>query len=106
MKTGYMKKWQKMTPRKKAQAMVEFALALPFLLLVIFGILEFGRLMYAWIIVENSAALRPALCYNRRIRSILLPKYGPHLQSGRKCRHCTNSIHQGCSSPNFRRLAP
>ncbi len=55
MKTGYLKIWQKITPRKKAQAMVEFALALPFLLLVIFGILEFGRLLYAWIIVENSA---------------------------------------------------
>ena len=54
MKTGYLKEWQKMTRRKKAQAMIEFALILPVLLLVIFGIFEFGRLFYAWIIIENA----------------------------------------------------
>ncbi len=54
MKTGFFKKWQKMTRRKKAQAMVEFALALPILLLLVFGIIEFGRLFYAWILIENA----------------------------------------------------
>ena len=38
----------------KAQAMVEFALIIPILLLVLVGLLEFGRLFYAWLIIENS----------------------------------------------------
>ncbi len=39
----------------KAQAMLEFALALPVLLLLLFGIMEFGRLVQAWLAVQNSA---------------------------------------------------
>ena len=38
----------------RAQAMVEFALVLPILMLVLVGLLEFGRLFYAWLILENS----------------------------------------------------
>ncbi len=43
--------------RKKysAQSMVEFALVLPVLLALIFGIIEFGRLFQAWLSVQNSA---------------------------------------------------
>jgi len=40
--------------RRKAQGMVEFALVLPLLMLVLVGLLEFGRLFFAWLIVENS----------------------------------------------------
>src|SRR5690242_14582922 len=39
---------------KRAQSMVEFALILPILLLVLVGLLEFGRLFFAWLIIENS----------------------------------------------------
>ena len=38
-----------------AQSFVEFALALPILLLLMFGIIEFGRLMQAWLALENGA---------------------------------------------------
>lgn len=38
-----------------AQGMVEFALALPILLLLTFGIVEFGRLLQAWLALENGA---------------------------------------------------
>jgi hypothetical protein len=38
-----------------AQSMVEFALALPVLLLATFGVIEFGRLMQAWLALENGA---------------------------------------------------
>ena len=54
MKTGDLKQWQEMTRRNKAQAMVEFAMTVPIILLLVFGILEFGRLFYAWIIIENA----------------------------------------------------
>ncbi len=50
----------KLTPQNtrklfKAQGFVEFALALPVLLLLIFGIIEFGRLLQAWLALENGA---------------------------------------------------
>ena len=35
--------------------MVEFVLALPVMLFVIFGIIEFGRLIFSWMAVQNSA---------------------------------------------------
>ncbi len=45
------------TKRKasRAQGLLEFALALPVLLLLVFGIIEFGRLMQAWLAMENGA---------------------------------------------------
>jgi len=43
--------------KKKAQSMVEFALVLPILLLLLFGILEYGRLFFAWISIENAARI-------------------------------------------------
>ena len=53
-KSTYIYK-QKTIGQKKAQSMVEFALILPILLLLIFGILEYGRLFFAWISIENAA---------------------------------------------------
>ena len=37
------------------QSMVEFAIALPILLLLVFGIIEFGRILQAWLAIENGA---------------------------------------------------
>ncbi|HEY6075041.1 MAG TPA: TadE/TadG family type IV pilus assembly protein, partial [Anaerolineales bacterium] len=45
---------QRRSAKPRAQAIVEFALVLPLLLLVVIGILEFSRLLFAWIILENS----------------------------------------------------
>jgi hypothetical protein len=41
--------------RTRGQAMVEFVIALPILLFVIFGIIEFARLVFAWMAVQNAA---------------------------------------------------
>lgn len=41
--------------RESGQAIVEFALVLPFFLLLVMGILDFGWLFYNYISVENSA---------------------------------------------------
>ncbi len=45
------------TPRRKrrGQTLVEFALTLPILLLLFWGIIEFGRLFQAWITIQNAA---------------------------------------------------
>ena len=40
--------------KTKAQAMVEFALVIPILMLLVVGIIEYSRLLFAWIIIENS----------------------------------------------------
>ncbi len=50
---NYKKKFDR-PARGRAQSMVEFALVLPILLLVLVGLLEFGRLFYAWMVLENS----------------------------------------------------
>ena len=42
-------------PKTPGQALLEFALALPVLLLLLFGIIEFGRLLQAWMAVQNAA---------------------------------------------------
>src|SRR5258706_6992162 len=45
----------------RAQSIVEFALTLPILLLLLFGIIEFGRIFQAWVTVQNAA--RAAIRY-------------------------------------------
>lgn len=45
----------KLLRAQRAQGMVEFALALPVLLLLIFGVIEFARILSAWLSVENGA---------------------------------------------------
>ena len=40
--------------RTRGQGLVEFALVLPVLLLFIFGIIEFARIFYSWLIVTNA----------------------------------------------------
>jgi len=40
--------------RTRGQGLVEFALVLPVLLLFIFGIIEFARIFYSWLIITNA----------------------------------------------------
>jgi len=41
--------------RRPGQGLMEFALILPVLLFVLFGIIEFARILQAWLSVENAA---------------------------------------------------
>ncbi|MEN4041110.1 MAG: pilus assembly protein, partial [Anaerolineaceae bacterium] len=44
-----------LTPAKRGQGMVEFALAIPVLLLILFGIIEMGRLMFYYSSVATAS---------------------------------------------------
>jgi hypothetical protein len=41
--------------RRRGQTAVEFALTLPILLLLLFGVIEFARIFQAWVTLQNSA---------------------------------------------------
>lgn len=41
--------------RRRGQTLAEFAISLPILLLLLFGILEFGRLFQSWVTIQNAA---------------------------------------------------
>ncbi|MDL1902962.1 hypothetical protein FBR02_19610, partial [Anaerolineae bacterium CFX9] len=43
-----------LSPRR-GQTLAEFAITLPILLLLIFGIIEFGRIFQAWVTLQNAA---------------------------------------------------
>jgi hypothetical protein len=47
--------WCPKETKPRGQALVEFVLALPILLFVLFGIIEFARLTFAWMSVQNAA---------------------------------------------------
>jgi Flp pilus assembly protein TadG len=48
--------WMSRTLRgKKGAAVVEFALVVPILLLLVIGILEFGRVLHTYLVVVNAA---------------------------------------------------
>jgi len=70
-------KWKKPNPKKsKAQAMVEFAIALPVLLLLLYGIIEVGR----WLFIYSSVvtASRQAVRYGSATgvgTSTTVPRY-------------------------------
>lgn len=40
---------------RRGQTLAEFAITLPILLILIFGIIEFGRIFQAWVTIQNSA---------------------------------------------------
>jgi hypothetical protein len=41
--------------RRRGQTLAEFAITLPILLLIMFGIIEFGRVFQAWVSLQNAA---------------------------------------------------
>lgn len=54
-----MTRWQRFCKKfrrdERGQAMTEFALVLPILLLILMGIVEFGRIFHAYIVINEAA---------------------------------------------------
>ena len=69
---------KKITPKKnKAQAMVEFALVLPLLLLLLYGILEAGRLLfiYSTVVTASRQAVRYGSATGQGLVTDTVPRY-------------------------------
>lgn len=62
---GTLKKWFNRKRPEKGQGMVEFALALPIILLLFFGVIEFGRLFAAYSAVFSAS--REAVRYGAAV---------------------------------------
>lgn len=45
----------RLSKQREGQALVELALVLPVLLLILFGIVEFGRIFHAYLVITNAA---------------------------------------------------
>jgi hypothetical protein len=41
--------------RRRGQTLAEFAISLPLLLILVFGIVEFGRMFQSWVTIQNAA---------------------------------------------------
>lgn len=50
-----MSKLRSLIKENRGQGLVEFALVLPILLAVVFGIIDFGRLFYCWSTLSNAS---------------------------------------------------
>ncbi len=61
------------TRKELAQTMVEFALVFPVLLLITYGIMEFGRMLFIYSVVTNSA--REGSRYGAAVGSNTLKNY-------------------------------
>lgn len=49
------RRWLPAAVRERGQALVEFALILPIMLLLICALVDFGRAYYTWLMVTNAA---------------------------------------------------
>jgi Flp pilus assembly protein TadG len=47
--------WLRRRPSSRGQSLVEFALILPIFLLILFGLFDMGRAVYAWSTINNAA---------------------------------------------------
>ena len=49
--------WRRTTSASRGQAMVEFALILPLLLLVLLLAIDFGRVFFGWVALNNASRI-------------------------------------------------
>ncbi|MBL8165327.1 MAG: pilus assembly protein [Anaerolineae bacterium] len=47
--------WPARVPRWQGQTLAEFAITIPILLLLLFGVIEFARIFQAWVTLQNAA---------------------------------------------------
>jgi len=95
-------------PRPRpGQTLVEFSLTLPLLLLLLFGIIEFGRIFQAWVTLQNAARAAARVAITGEYDKNMVPEFGSTVESGRNFGQlyasicwgwCPMSIHPGSFS--------
>jgi hypothetical protein len=96
--------------RQPGQGMLEFALVLPILLLLVFGLIEFARAFQAWLVVSNAArfgvryAVTGEYDYARYCDPSLNPIPADLNGNGEACRDETESRDQREAEEDFARL--
>ncbi|MCK5644926.1 MAG: pilus assembly protein [Gammaproteobacteria bacterium] len=71
--------WGNIKNKNRGQAMVEFVIAFPILIFLLFGIIEFARLTFAWMAVQNSARFGIRYAVTGEFNDIYCVKAGNNL---------------------------
>lgn len=59
--------------RRQGQTLAEFAITLPTLLIILFGIIEFGRIFQAWVSLQNAARTAARYASTGQYDEVLFP---------------------------------
>lgn len=93
--------------KKNGQGLLEFALVLPIILLLVFGIIEFARIFQAWLVISNAArfgvryAVTGEYDYTNYCDPTLYPNIPADLNgSGKACRDEDGTNWPGNPSPS------
>ena len=88
-------------PKKnRGQAMVEFVIAFPILIFLLFGIIEFARLTFAWMAVQNAARFGIRYAVTGEYNEIYCVKAGNNLGSDHVNADIFNGDPQDCLVPD------
>ena len=80
--------------------MVEFVIALPILLFVIFGIIEFARMVFAWMAVQNAARFGIRYAVTGEFNEIYCIEAGNLLGGAHVAADMDGGDPQDCKIPN------
>ncbi|PJF40466.1 MAG: hypothetical protein D6737_02345 [Chloroflexi bacterium] len=95
-------KFKVTSKKRQGQTLAEFALTLPILLIMLFGIIEFGRIFQAWVTLQNSARSAARLASTRQYNNDLYPLDLTGVEDGHPSTvPCVSTDERG-SQANFR----
>ena len=80
--------------------MVEFLISLPILLFVLFGIIEFARIVFAWLAVQNAARFGVRYAVTGEFNEIYCIEAGNYLGATHLNADVFNGDPQDCSIPD------
>ena len=86
--------------KSRGQAMVEFVIALPILLFIIFGIIEFARMVFAWMAVQNAARFGIRYAVTGEFNEIYCIEAGNLLGGAHVAADMDGGDPQDCKIPN------
>ena len=93
-------RYLRLRKRTRGQAMVEFVIALPILLFVLFGIIEFGRMVFAWMAVQNAARFGIRYAVTGEFKEIYCIEAGNLLGAAHVSADTDGGDPQDCKIPN------